>query len=115
MLPLIPFLALLAIGTGTATLFWYEDLTREQKEEANRLTTKYARELYGKTVKQLSEQQANRVQTLVRTEIAERKPRRPRLAAAHGPGRRRAARVPPIRSRFAARMGFSCSSATARG
>jgi hypothetical protein len=64
--PLIPILALAAIFGGGASLLWYDSLTREEKERANRLTTKYAAELFGKTVKELSESQASRVHDLVR-------------------------------------------------
>ncbi|QJW95410.1 hypothetical protein [Frigoriglobus tundricola] len=66
MFPIIPILALIAICGGGATLMWYDALTREEKERANRLTTSYAAEHFGKAVKDLTQSQASRVQALVR-------------------------------------------------
>ena len=66
MFPIIPILALFAIGGGGATLVWYDSLTREEKARANRLTTDYASELFGKSVKELTRAEASRVHALVR-------------------------------------------------
>lgn len=67
MFPFIPIAALLAVVGGGATLLWYDELTREEKELANRLANQYAGELFGKTVKELTKSQANAVQSLVRS------------------------------------------------
>jgi hypothetical protein len=67
MFPIIPILALLAIVGGGTTLLWYDELSREEKERANRLTNQYAADLFGKTAKELSKSQADRVQALVRS------------------------------------------------
>jgi hypothetical protein len=65
MFPIIPILALIAIGGGGATLVWYDTLSREEKAEANRLANKYAADLFGKSVEQLTQSQAARVHRLV--------------------------------------------------
>jgi hypothetical protein len=67
MFPIIPILALLAIVGGGTTLLWYEELSREEKERANRLANHYAAELFDKTVKELTKSEANRVNSLVRS------------------------------------------------
>jgi hypothetical protein len=64
--PIIPLLALAAILGGGVTLVWYDELTKEQKEEADRIAANYARQLYGKTVKQLTKEQGNHVASLTK-------------------------------------------------
>jgi hypothetical protein len=64
MLPLIPLLALIGIGTGGAVLLWYECLSDDQKQEADAIAHRYANALYGKKLTALDAQQANRVRVL---------------------------------------------------
>jgi hypothetical protein len=66
MFPIIPILALFAIIGGGATLVWYEDLSRDEKERADRLANQYASELFGKAVKELTKSQADSVHSMVR-------------------------------------------------
>lgn len=64
MFPIIPLLALIAICGGGATLIWYDRLSKEEQEEADRLACGYARQLYGKSLKELTTEQAQRVNQL---------------------------------------------------
>jgi hypothetical protein len=66
MFPLIPLLALGAILGGGYTLYWYSRLSREERERADRLAADYARDLFGKTLSQLTEAEAKRVHELTR-------------------------------------------------
>ena len=59
--PIIPLLALAAILGGGVTLVWYDELTKEQKEEADRIAANYAKELYGKSMKDLTKAQSTHV------------------------------------------------------
>jgi hypothetical protein len=63
---LIPLLCLLAMGTGTAGLIWYENLDSDQKRRADRLAEAYAQDLYAKGVPQLQRHEAYEVHRLVR-------------------------------------------------
>jgi hypothetical protein len=64
--PIIPLLALAAILGGGVTLVWYDELTKEQKEEADRIAANYSRQLYGKTVKDLTSEQGSHVAALTK-------------------------------------------------
>jgi hypothetical protein len=66
MFPIVPLLSLLAIFGGGATLLWYDNLSQPEKDRANRLTTQYANQLFGKTVQELTSAEASRVHNLVR-------------------------------------------------
>lgn len=63
---LIPLLALLAIFGGGATLIWYDQLSKEQQQEADRLACNYASDLFGKTMKELTTDQAKHVAMLTK-------------------------------------------------
>jgi hypothetical protein len=63
---LIPLLCLLAMGTGTAGLIWYENLDSDEKRRADRLAEAYAQDLYAKRVPQLQRHEAFEIQRLVR-------------------------------------------------
>jgi hypothetical protein len=65
--PLIPIMAVLAIVGGGVTILWYDNLSQQDKDRANRLTTEYAAQLFDTTVKELSESQASLVHALVRS------------------------------------------------
>jgi hypothetical protein len=66
MIPLIPILAGLAVFGGGATLLWYDSLSREEKDRANRLTTDYASTLFQKTVSELTQAEARTVHDRVK-------------------------------------------------
>jgi hypothetical protein len=66
MFPLIPLLALIAIVGGGTTLAWYSKLTREQQAEADRIACEYAWEIFGKSLKELTKEQANHVAALTK-------------------------------------------------
>lgn len=66
MFPIVPILALIAIFGGGATLLWYDNLSQQEKDRANRLTMQYAKELFGKTVNELTSAEASRIHALVR-------------------------------------------------
>jgi hypothetical protein len=62
-IPLIGW-ALAALGAGT--LWWYYQLSDEQKRQADRLAAHYAWELFDTTVDRLTDQQARAVHARVR-------------------------------------------------
>lgn len=64
MIPLIPILCLLAIGGGTGGYLWYSGLSQREQDEANLLAAEYARQVYYKTLDQLSAEEARHVYTL---------------------------------------------------
>lgn len=64
MFPLVPLLAIIAILTGGATLVWYDQLSTEEKEKADRIACDYARRIYHKSLEDLSKEQANHVARL---------------------------------------------------
>ncbi len=66
MFPIVPILGLLAIIGGGATLLWYDNLSQQEKDRANRLTAQYANQLFGKSVKELTSAEASRIHALVR-------------------------------------------------
>jgi len=66
MFPLIPLFALIAILGGGATLIWYDRLSPEKQQEADRIACDYAREIFGKTMKELTKAEANQVATLTK-------------------------------------------------
>ena len=66
MFPFIPLLAIGAILGGAGTLYWYDNLSRQEKEAADRIAGGYALELFGKTLDELTEGEASRVHDLTR-------------------------------------------------
>ncbi len=64
--PIIPLLALAAILGGGFTLVWYDELSKEQKEEADRIAADYAKQLYGKSMRELTRAQGNHVVALTK-------------------------------------------------
>jgi hypothetical protein len=66
MFPLIPLLAIFAIFGGGATLIWYEQLSEEQQQEADRIACGYARKIFDKTMKELTKEQADYVARLTK-------------------------------------------------
>lgn len=66
MIPLIPIFAGLAVLGGGATLVWYDTLSREDKQRANRLTADYDSSLFDKAVDQLTAAEARAVHDRVK-------------------------------------------------
>jgi hypothetical protein len=64
MFPLIPLLAVFAIVSGGVTLVWYDELPKAEKEEADRIACGYAKDVFGKTLKELTTAEANHVAML---------------------------------------------------
>lgn len=71
MLPIIPLVALLGIGTGTCVWAWYESLTQPQREEADRLTAHYAQSLFGASVENLTASQSRTVAGRVKAHLGQ--------------------------------------------
>ena len=65
MFPIIPTLCVAALVGGAGGLAWYHGLSKQDQEDANRLTAEYALLLYGKSFQQLSQHEAHRVHSLV--------------------------------------------------
>ena len=66
MFPLIPLLALAAIFGGGVTLAWYSNLSPEDQESADRIACEYARDIYQKSLEDLTEAQADYVHALTK-------------------------------------------------
>ncbi len=65
-LPVIGILGSIATALGLYTLYWYENLSKEEKQEADALAAEYARNLYGKGLDALTSAQLRHVQELVK-------------------------------------------------
>jgi hypothetical protein len=68
--PLVGALSAVAAALGIYGLVWYEGMTKEEKEEADRLASQYAMTLYNKGLDQLTSHQLSRVQALVQGHFA---------------------------------------------
>jgi hypothetical protein len=51
---------------GGVTLVWYDELSKDDKERADRIAANYANQLYGKSAKELTRAQSNRVAELTK-------------------------------------------------
>ena len=54
MFPVIGLLGTAFAALGTYVLIWYENLSREEREEADRLACDYAMQIYNRKLNQLS-------------------------------------------------------------
>jgi hypothetical protein len=70
MFPIIPLLALAGILGGGGTLLWYDAQSKEKQQEADRLAADYANQLFGKTVDELSKDEAGLVASLTEQHLA---------------------------------------------
>ncbi len=68
--PMIPLLALIAIVGGGAALLWYDQLSKEEQQRADRIACGYARDVYGKAMKELTEAEASHVTMLTERHFA---------------------------------------------
>ena len=66
MLPVIGLLGTAFAALGTYLLLWYETLSREEREEADRLACEYAKQLYNLKLNQLSHSQKSIINDLVK-------------------------------------------------
>lgn len=66
MLPVIGLLGTAFAALGGYILVWYHDLTKEEREEADRLACEYAMQLYNLKLNQLSHSQKSFINDLVK-------------------------------------------------
>jgi hypothetical protein len=69
-LPVTGILSSLAAALGLYTLYWYENLSKEEKREADALAAEYASNLYDKGLNALTSAQLRHVQELVKGHFA---------------------------------------------
>lgn len=69
-LPWTGILGSIASALGLYTLYWYENLSKEEKKEADALAVQYAKELYNKGLHALTSAQLRHVQELVKGHFA---------------------------------------------
>ncbi len=67
---LVRLLAVGAILGGGATLAWYNRLSKEQKLAADQTASDCARQVFGKTMEELTQDQAGHVADLTREHLA---------------------------------------------
>lgn len=65
-LPLIPLVCLAALFGGVGGLYWYESLSKGDKEKADAYAAELAWKLYQKSLKNLTRDQLDHVAELVR-------------------------------------------------
>jgi hypothetical protein len=68
--PIVGVLSAVAAALGLYSMYWYENLDKEEKAEADRLAAEYARRLYSKGLDDLTSQQLSRVTELVKGRFA---------------------------------------------
>lgn len=66
MFPLVPFLLIATLIGSVVGLGWYESLKPHEKEEANRLAVSYAKQLYGRAIEDLTENELKHVHDTVK-------------------------------------------------
>ena len=69
-LPITGILGTIAAALGLYTLYWYENLSKEEKREADALAAEYARTVYDKGLNALTSAQLQHVQGLVKGHFA---------------------------------------------
>jgi hypothetical protein len=69
-LPITGILGSIAAALGLYTLYWYENLSKEEKREADALAAEYASKLYDKGLNALTSAQLRHVQELVKGHFA---------------------------------------------
>ncbi len=69
-LPVTGILGVVTSALGLYTLYWYENLSREEKKEADALAAEYAMKLYDKGLNALTSVQLRHVQELVKGHFA---------------------------------------------
>jgi hypothetical protein len=66
MIPVVGILAAVAAAVGLYTMYWYENLSKEDKQRADEFAVEYAKEVYGKGLNSLTSAQLKHVQELVK-------------------------------------------------
>ena len=69
MFPLIPILCIAALIGGAGGLAWYESLSKDEQEKADKLAGELAWNLYQKSLKNLSRDQAENVAAMVQRKM----------------------------------------------
>ena len=69
MLPLIPILCIAALIGGASGLAWYESLSKDEQEKADKLAGELAWNLYQKSLKNLTRDQAENVAAMVQRKM----------------------------------------------
>ena len=69
-IPVVGILGAIAAALGLYTLYWYENLSKEEKREADALAAEYARTVYDKGLNALTSAQLRHVQELVKGHFA---------------------------------------------
>ena len=69
MLPLIPLACVAGFIASALGLTWYDSLSKAEKEQADKLAADFAWQLYQKSVKNLTSDQAESVAALVRDRL----------------------------------------------
>jgi hypothetical protein len=64
--PLVGVLSAVATALGLYGLYWYENLTKDEKREADEMAAGLARRLYDKGLDELTGHQLDRIQSLVK-------------------------------------------------
>ena len=65
-LPVIGLLGSTFVALGVYLLAWYHDLTKDEREEADRIACEYARQLYNRRLDQLTHPEKSRINDLVK-------------------------------------------------
>jgi hypothetical protein len=67
--PLIPILAGIAMISGASTLIWYKRLSKEEREKADKIAAKTAKELFQKPIEELGKIEAKQVYKTVKSKF----------------------------------------------
>lgn len=68
--PLVPILAVIAIAGGASTAIWYYRLSEEDREKADERAIELAKELFNKTIEELTKKEAKQIRDQVKDESA---------------------------------------------
>ncbi|HZZ78902.1 MAG TPA: hypothetical protein VFE62_10315 [Gemmataceae bacterium] len=71
MFPIIGLLGWMAVVGGGITLAWYYDLSQEEQEKADGIACDYAKELFNKSLSDLSERELARVTELTKKRLGQ--------------------------------------------
>ena len=66
MFPYVGVFGAIAAALGLYTMYWYENLSKEEKDRADQLAKQYAMSLYSTGLDKLTSDQLARVNTLVK-------------------------------------------------
>jgi hypothetical protein len=68
--PIIGLASALVAALGGYGLLWYHNLSKSEKEEADRLAADYAKRLFNKGLDELTAHQASRIHDIVKAHFA---------------------------------------------